>query len=191
LSPASQVSMREALDKMMDTALPHVLLWLVAKAQAEVLRERVDRIAGEVLDEFRPHFDYEAVNRKHRGRGYHEELSAESITLKDMFLLHGSEKGKNAEMLEEYYAELAARYEEEKIPPKKKGNCPALEAESDVTDIERKIVKLFAETAGVDWTMLIGEQWKKLIDLVVGGVIAKHPEKVAKLNTTVKEVCGA
>jgi len=170
---------------LIDELLPDAMLYCIAKAKEETIREIVEPIQKKTLEAFKPHFDYETINNFYRDKrkGFEgDRVTAETLTEKNLFLLHGKHNGeRNKSVLKDYYEELQHCYVEAKLKDAPDNFCPLLCAESDTREIEGRIIKTWFEANELNesWDM---EKRKQIFDLLMTAIVSKHSQQFERLT---------
>ena len=139
--------------------------WLLQKAYTEMIREKVDSIYEEILQEIPV---YEDLIR-HSPRYNNEPIKR--ITHNKYLYLSEDE-----ESINKIYnlADKTLREKGLKPDTMKNDYCPALVAESDLTDIEHKIIEITGNQFGINVNNLLYsglDSYHKWIDLTVSAIV--------------------
>jgi len=170
---------------LIDELLPEAMLYCIAKAKEETIREIVEPIQKKTLEAFKPHFDYDTINQSYRDRRSGLEgdrVTAETLTEKNLFLLHGKHNGeRNKAVLKDYYEELQHCYVEAKLKDAPDNFCPLLCAESDTREIEGRMIDTWSKANGIKnfWNL---EKRKQVFDLLMSAIISKHSKQFERLT---------
>lgn len=134
--------------------------YLLARTHAELMREQVDKIMAEVLE------NYPIYSTPRRGE--------ESKRIYQGRYLYLSEDDKACNRAYELFdkAERAAGLKPDDMPVT---HCPALVAELLLSDVERAILEIVAPALGLDVDLIYGDTRKKMLDLIVRAVV-NHPD---------------
>lgn len=134
--------------------------YLLARTNAELVREQVDKIETEVLE------NYPIYSTPRRGE------KSERIYLGRYLYLSDDEQACNQayELFDK--AERAAGLKPDDMSV---DHCPALVAELLLSDVENAILESVAPALGLDVGLIYGNNRKKMLDLIVRAVV-NHPD---------------
>lgn len=166
----------ENMKRIFDNPDLHILVgsFLLQKAFTEMMQDKVDSVYEQILIDI-PIFDDTCIRFKDSERlknhprtriynHHHMYLSEDELTCNKI------------------YDEADKRLKALGIKPESMGRdyCPALVAESDLMDLEHRIIELTGNPFGVTVNNLLYggmEKYDKWIDLVIGAVV-NHPKFV-------------
>jgi len=113
------------------------------------------------------------IDEKWKERGDAEEII---ISEKRMFLASDDDFQIYLKELEQFYYSDACPFK-----PKRKGNCPLLEAESFVRDIKREVAEFFKEDFGFGYDAISGSltRYKQYYDLLLTMFASNVKSKIA------------
>ena len=131
------------------------VLIVAQEALCNTIRAKQEEYKPALLDKYRHRFDYDTANSLWRKlsprRRQYLNLTAETLTEENMFLLHGDHVGEtNKRVLAEYYDELDGLHRSHGFTKIKKGFCPLLVAESELRRMKRALSSKLKELIGLD-----------------------------------------
>ena len=138
-----------------------VASWLLAKTHAEIMREKVDNVYREILEEIPLYDDKDFGSERTRGSG-------DRITDQKHFYLSSDESS-----VQKCWDEADKRLRDIGLKPESMPAeyCPALVSEHEVLKIEWLLLETTATPIGISWKSLYGEKREKWLNLVVGAIV--------------------
>lgn len=132
-----------------------------AVAYQETIRSIIEPLQQEIVDKYKFKTSQEWVDKR---ASVNEDFTERVVitTPKHMYLADDDD-------FNIYLKELERGYERVKCLPKKKGNCPLLEAESFVRDVKREVADYFEPYTGMNYNQISYslESYKKYFDLLM------------------------